>query len=125
VRFARHHAVRLPLVAAVRALRTFNFFQPLRQGNREPRRKWVDIAGVVIYYPLLLLAVLGVVKLRTDRWILLAPVWMVLIVSIAGWGIGRFRIAADVSLIVLAAYGLALALSRRSRRTTTAASPAR
>lgn len=106
VRFARHHAVRLPLVAVVRVLRTFNFFQPVRQGNREPRRRWVDIAGLIVYYPLLALAVLGAIRLRARRWILLAPVWMVLIVSVTGWGIGRFRVAADVSLIVFAAYRL-------------------
>jgi 4-amino-4-deoxy-L-arabinose transferase-like glycosyltransferase len=84
-------------------------------------RKWVDIAGLALYFPLLVLAVLGALRLRTRRWILLAPVWMVLIVSITGWGIGRFRVAADVSIIVLAAYWLVV----RSRRTTTRASPAR
>jgi 4-amino-4-deoxy-L-arabinose transferase-like glycosyltransferase len=121
ISFARHHVTRLPLVAAVRTLRTFNLFQPLRQGNREPRRKWVDIVGLALYFPLLVVAVLGALKLRTRCWILLAPVWMVLIVSITGWGIGRFRVAADVSIIVLAAYWLVV----RSRRMTTRASPAR
>jgi 4-amino-4-deoxy-L-arabinose transferase-like glycosyltransferase len=121
LRFARHHLTRVPLVAAARTLRTFNLFQPLRQGNREPRRKWVDIVGLALYFPLLVLAVLGAIRLPTRRWILLAPVWMVLIVSITGWGIGRFRVAADVSIIVLAAYWLVV----RSRRITTRASPAR
>jgi hypothetical protein len=106
VTFAGHHMTRLPLVAAIRALRTFDLFQPLRQGNREPRRKWVDIVGLALYFPLLVLAVLGAIRLRARRWILLAPVWMALIVSITGWGIGRFRVAADVSIIVLAAYRL-------------------
>jgi 4-amino-4-deoxy-L-arabinose transferase-like glycosyltransferase len=126
VTFARHHVTRLPLVAAVRTLRTFNLFQPLRQGNREPRRKWVDIVGLALYFPLLVLAIMGAIRLRARRWILLAPVWMVLIVSITGWGIGRFRVAADVSIIVLAAYRL-LSPSRRgpSRRSTTRASAAR
>jgi 4-amino-4-deoxy-L-arabinose transferase-like glycosyltransferase len=121
ISFARHHVTRLPLVAAVRTLRTFNLFQPLRQGNREPRRKWVDIVGLALYFPLLVLAVLGAITLSARRWIVLAPVWMVLIVSITGWGIGRFRVAADVSIIVLAAYWLVV----RSRRMTTRASPVR
>jgi hypothetical protein len=121
ISFARHHVTRVPLVAAVRTLRTFNLFQPLRQGNREPRRKWVDIVGLALYFPLLVVAVLGALGLGARRWILLAPVWMVLIVSITGWGIGRFRVAADVSIIVLAAYWLVV----RSRRMTTRASPAR
>jgi 4-amino-4-deoxy-L-arabinose transferase-like glycosyltransferase len=106
IRFARDHVTRVPLVAAVRVLRTFDLFQPLRQGNREPRRRWVDIAGLVFFYPLLLLAIVGALRLKTDRWLLLAPVWMAVIVSILGWGIGRFRVAADASLIALAAFAL-------------------
>ena len=107
----------------MRVLRTFDFYQPLRQGNQEPRRKWVDVVGLVVYYPLLVLAVIGAVRSpgQSDRWILLAPVWMVMIVSIAGWGIGRFRVAADVAMIVFAAYYLA----SRNRRATIAASPIR
>ena len=92
----------------MRVLRTFNLFQPLRQGNREPRRQWVDIVGLVLYYPLLLLAWSAASACGRARWILLAPIVMVVIVSAVTWGIGRFRIAADVSLIVLAA-----ALSQR------------
>ena len=101
--YASHHVARLPFVAAVRVLRTFDLYQPLRQGNREPRRKWVDIVGLVVYYPLLLLALIGAIRLRRARLVLLAPIGMVLIVSVTGWGIGRFRVAADASLIVLAA----------------------
>jgi 4-amino-4-deoxy-L-arabinose transferase-like glycosyltransferase len=106
LRFAGHHLTRLPLVAAVRVLRTFDFFQPLRQGNRELRRKWVDVVGLILYYPLLCLALVGLTRLRRVRWLLLAPVWTVVIVSALGWGIGRFRVAADVSIIVLAAFAL-------------------
>ncbi len=105
--YAGHHVGRFPLVAAVRVLRTFNLFQPLRQGNRESRRRWVDIVGLVVYYPLLVLAVVGLIRLRRWRWLLLAPVVMVVLVSVLGWGIGRFRVAADISLLVLAASVLA------------------
>jgi len=129
VRFARDHLTRLPLVAAVRVLRTFNFFQPLRQGNREPRRRWVDILGLVLYYPLLVLAALGLRRLPRDRWLLLAPVWMVIIVSVLGWGIGRFRVGADVSLVALAAFqlttGRAPAPRPASSRRRRPAAPAR
>lgn len=111
--YAHRHLVRLPLVAAVRVLRTFDLFQPLRQGNREPRRRWVDIVGLVFFYPVLLLALLGLVHLPRPRWILLAPITMVVIVSMLGWGIGRFRVAADVSLLVLA---VSAASSRRGPR---------
>jgi 4-amino-4-deoxy-L-arabinose transferase-like glycosyltransferase len=112
--YAGNHITRLPLIAAVRVLRTFNFFQPLRQGNREPRTKWFDVLGLVFYYPLLILAVIGAVRMRdrSARWVLLAPIAMVIVVSALTWGIGRFRVAADVSLIVFAATAFAATRSR-------------
>ncbi len=128
--YAGDHLIRLPLIAVVRVLRTFNLFQPLRQGNREPRVEWVDVVGLMIYYPLLIIAVIGAVRMpdRRARWVLLAPIAMVVIVSALTWGIGRFRVAADVSLIVFAASAFA---ARRSRapsgntRTAAASDPAR
>jgi 4-amino-4-deoxy-L-arabinose transferase-like glycosyltransferase len=115
--YAGAHLVRLPLIAAVRVLRSFDLFQPLRQGNREPRRRWVDVVGLVFYYPLLVLAAFGLRVVRLPRWTLLAPVGMVVIVSALGWGIGRFRVAADVSLLVLAACTLARGPRRQPART--------
>ncbi|HWE34309.1 MAG TPA: hypothetical protein VG410_12540, partial [Solirubrobacteraceae bacterium] len=38
------------------------------------------------------------------RWLLLAPVYTTLILVVFGWGNSRFRIGADVSIVVLAAY---------------------
>jgi 4-amino-4-deoxy-L-arabinose transferase-like glycosyltransferase len=114
--YAGDHLVRLPLIAAVRVLRTFDLFQPLRQGNRERRRRWVDSAGLAFFYPILVLAALGFRAVRLPRWILLSPIAMVVMVSALGWGIGRFRVAADVSLLVLAA--CALARSRRRAEMT-------
>ncbi len=115
LRYANDHLGRLPLVASVRVLRTFDLFQPLRQGNHELRRRWVDIAGLVFVYPLLVLALVGLGRrgpgraaaLPRVRTLLLAPIWLAVIVSALGWGIGRFRVAADASLIVLAACALA------------------
>ncbi len=118
--YAGEHPSRLPLIAAVRVLRTFDLFQPLRQGNRELRRRWVDVLGLVFFYPLLLLAAFGLRVARLPRWILLAPLGMVVFVSAVGWGIGRFRVAADVPLLVLAACALASA-RRRGQRLSLAA----
>ncbi len=130
LRYARDHLARLPLVAAVRTLRTFDLFQPLRQGNHEPRRRWVDLVGLAFYFPVLALALVGLAlgpvgvgragvggvrapgvvrasPVSRARTVLLAPILLAVIVSALGWGIGRFRVAADVSLIVLAACALA------------------
>ena len=126
LRYVRDHAVRLPLVAAVRVLRTFDLFQPLRQGNRVLRRGLVDAVGLAFYYPLLVLAGIGLVLLRREAQprmttVMLAPIWMAVFVSAFGWGIGRFRVGADVSLLVLAA----LALTRLVARPAGADRPSR
>lgn len=124
--YAGRHLVRLPLVAVVRVARTFDLYQPMRQGNLEPRRRWVDIVGLVFYFPLLVLAVVGLIRLRHWRWLMLAPVAMVVIVSLLGWGIGRFRVAADISILVLAASVLAGAVRvRPSRGVRSSRRPAR
>ena len=107
LRYAREHPARAVLVAGVRVLRTFGAFQPLRIGNLEPRRKWVDLAGLAFYYAVLLLAVIGLRRVRHVRWLLLAPVLSALISSATGWGNARFRIGADAVLVVLAGCALA------------------
>lgn len=121
--YAGEHVGRLPLIAAVRILRTFDLFQPLRQGNLEPRQRWVDILSLVFFYPVLVLSAIGLWRLRDRRWVLLAPVAMVVLVSAVGWGIGRFRVAADISLLVLA--GCALTGSRAPRRSLRRPGPGR
>ena len=85
-RYAGDHLGRLPLVAAVRVARTFDLYQPLRQGNLEPRRRWVDVAGARV-----LLSGAGARRAARcsaagPRWELLAPVVMVVLVSAAGLG---------------------------------------
>jgi 4-amino-4-deoxy-L-arabinose transferase-like glycosyltransferase len=115
-RYAEAHPARAVLVAGVRLLRTFSFWQPLRIGNHEPRRKWFDALGLVIYYPLLVLTAIGLYRLPARRWLLLAPVWTAAIVGSTGWGDSRFRIGADVAIVVLGAYAIALLSERRHRR---------
>jgi 4-amino-4-deoxy-L-arabinose transferase-like glycosyltransferase len=107
LRFIDRHPARAVLVAVVRVARTFGFYQPLRIGNNELRRQWFDALGLVLYYPLLVLAIIGVVRLPTRRWLLLAPFWTTLIVTATGWGNARFRIGADISIVLLAAVALA------------------
>jgi len=134
LRYARDHARRLPAVAAVRVLRTFGLWQPQRlvyfaEGRKLPGRLLAVAAG----WAVLALAAAGALALgRRDRRrliLLLAPVGLALITSVLAFGYPRFRYAADVSLILLAALAVESAVarygSRATQRTELAAAPSR
>jgi hypothetical protein len=113
------HAGRLPVVEAVRLLRTFALWEPRRhvyfaEGRRLPGR-WIAVAACWLVFALA--AAGGVVLGRLDRArlvILLAPVALAVLTTLLAFGYSRFRYAADVSLIVLAAVALDAALRRRA-----------
>jgi 4-amino-4-deoxy-L-arabinose transferase-like glycosyltransferase len=116
--YLKAHLSRLPVVLLVRLLRTWDFWQPRRQTQfAESRARWADEAGVAAYYVLLPLAVAGAVLLRRRRspafWILLAPVALVTLSTLLGWGLPRFRHAAEPSTVVLAAFAVTAAIHRR------------
>jgi len=118
--YARHHLGRLlAAVVPVRELRTWDFYQPRRQATfAEGRDRRVQEAGTAAYYVLLALAVYGLVLLRRRRaplLVLLSPVVVVLASTAAGFGLPRFRHAAELSIVVLAAVALEALLSRRRR----------
>jgi 4-amino-4-deoxy-L-arabinose transferase-like glycosyltransferase len=121
--YAHDHAGRLPAVIAARLLRSFDFWSPARATRFEADIGDRDVnvyrIGVAMYYLLLPLAVAGAVMLRRRRepiGFLLAPFTVVVVVSILGYGTPRFRVPAEVPLVVLAAVAVAaLAESRRGR----------
>ena len=104
------HLGDLPRVLTVRLLRTWNFFQPRRMSYYAEGQQVDGVqAGVVVYYLLLGLSVYGLILLRRRRQplvILLAPVIAVCLVSIFYFGLQRFRLPADLSLVVLSAVAL-------------------
>lgn len=112
------HLDRLPLVVAARIGRTFDVFRPFQTadfGTREGRPRAAGIAGVAMYWLMIPLAVLGVVLLRRRRvlvWPLLAPFAIVVGVVALGYGITRFRVPAEPSIVVLASVGLVAAWRR-------------
>lgn len=117
--YAREHAGRLPVVLPARVLRTWDAYRPL-QGTAfmraEGRRRWAQYLGLAAYYPLLLLAVAGFVVLRrrgATPWLLLVPAALVTLTSLGGYGLARFRMAAEISIVVLAAVALDALLARR------------
>jgi 4-amino-4-deoxy-L-arabinose transferase-like glycosyltransferase len=118
--YARHHAGRLPVVVAARLGRSFELFRPREQARQEAffegRNLRVEQAGVACYYALMLLAAYGVVVLRRrdGPWrILLAPVALVVFVTVISYGFTRLRVAAEPALVVLAAVALDAVAARR------------
>ena len=117
--YAADHRPRLvAVVVMVRELRTWDFFQPRRQTKlAEGRDHRVQEAGTAVYYLLLALAVYGAVLLRRRRaplLVLLSPVLVVILSTAASFGLPRFRHAAELSLVVLAALALDALLRRRA-----------
>jgi hypothetical protein len=110
---------RLPVVAAVRFLRVWDFWQPRRQVQfAEGRQKRVEQAGIVMYFLLLPLAAYGFLGLRDrwTRWILAVPFVVVSITAITGYGVPRLRHAAEIPLVVLAGMAIPNLQARLSER---------
>jgi 4-amino-4-deoxy-L-arabinose transferase-like glycosyltransferase len=113
--YAGAHPGRAVLVAGVRLARVWGLYQPGRQAIATGRRAWVQKVGVVVYYLVVLMAILGAVSLRRRRdelAILLAPVLLASFVALVSWGSVRFRHEAEVMLLVLA--GVAIARTRHA-----------
>ena len=118
--YARDHRGRLPVVLAARVLRTWDLFRPREQARYETlegRRVRVEEAGVAVYYVLALAAIAGAVLLWRRRRellvVLLAPAVLVTLSSAAGYGVTRFRMAAEIGIVVLAAVAGDAAVRRR------------
>jgi 4-amino-4-deoxy-L-arabinose transferase-like glycosyltransferase len=107
--YAGDNAGRVPVAVTVRALRAWGFWQPFRGTEEQGRSANVMRLGVVVFFPLLVLAVIGAFRLRDQRAqliVLLAPVALATLTAIASYGSLRLRLPADLSLTVLAAVGL-------------------
>jgi 4-amino-4-deoxy-L-arabinose transferase-like glycosyltransferase len=110
VTYAGDHAGRLPVVLGARVLRTFDLYQPWRMTPfAEGRLLKADKLGVIAYFVLLPCAIFGAYRLRQRRWvllILLAPVALVVLQSLVGYGFPRFRHPVDLVMVVLGAVAL-------------------
>jgi asparagine N-glycosylation enzyme membrane subunit Stt3 len=113
----------------VRVLRTWDLFQPRRAVLRnEGRPVRMSQLATACFYLLAPFAIAGVVLLRRRRQpllILLAPIVLVTVASALGWGLSRFRYAAEPALVVLAAVAVSALLERRARRAQPTAPAAR
>jgi 4-amino-4-deoxy-L-arabinose transferase-like glycosyltransferase len=122
LRYARDHLGRLPLVVAARAGRALEVYRPgqniFLQSN-EGRGARTARVGVGMFWLLIPLAIAGVVLLRRRGrpiWILVAPIAMATFTCLAVYGSTRLRVAAEPSLVVLAAVTLDELMRRRPGR---------
>jgi hypothetical protein len=116
VDYVTDHLEEVPRVVAVRVLRTWGLFDPAGQTAWETfesrHRTWHRV-GYGVHVAVVVLALAGALRLRLRlrRTVTLLPllsmVVMVTVVSAASYGNQRFRVAADISLAVLAGAGAA------------------
>lgn len=118
--YARAHVVRLPLVAVARVGRTLDLFRvsDLVGGDAgEERERAVSWAGVVSFWFLAPLAVVGARRVRRlHRAVLLMPVLVVTFTTVAFYGSHRVRSSAEPVIVVLAAVAIDWWLASRDGR---------
>ena len=114
--YALDHPERWPAVAATRVLRTWGVWQPRAQASAyEGQHRGFARLAVLAFFPLALVAALGLQRLRpprTDLVILLSVPLLVTLTSVLGYGTYRFRHPAEAVLIVLAAIAVVGTTSR-------------
>ncbi len=119
--YARDHLGELPRVMTLRVLRQWELFRPLQNvnlGGIEGRNRDASTMGLMMFYGLAGLSVVGAVSMRRNR-IPLLPLGVqflsVTITSAYTYGSVRFRAPAEPALCVLGAVGLVpvVALARR------------
>lgn len=120
LRYARHHLSRLPVVVAAREGLVWSVFRPstvVRYNRGEGRESWASWLGFAGYWALVPLSIVGLVALRRrgiPAWPLLMQFVTVAITAAVFYGLIRFRIPAEIALVVLAASALDSLLRRRS-----------
>jgi len=116
--YLRTHLDQMPKVEAARVGRTLDLFglqNLVRQDVGEERWRWVSWLGIVEFWLLAPLAVVGLRRMRRpERWLLLLPCVCVLATTLAFYGAHRIRSSMEPT-IVLAGGVLFSQLSLRRR----------
>ena len=116
--YARDNADRLPVVLAARAGRLLDVYgvgHQVDEDVRDDRPRWGSRAGVVAWWVLLPLAVIGAVRApRSTRWILVSPAGVVVVTSLLFYAGHRIRSPAEPAVVVAAALALSGLWTRRT-----------
>jgi 4-amino-4-deoxy-L-arabinose transferase-like glycosyltransferase len=120
LRYAGDHSARAVVVAGVRVLRLFALYDLHDSVTVAGRERTLQIAGLVLFYPLLLAGSCGAVALwrRDDRYsvaVVLIPVVVSVVTAVATYGLPRLRHIVDVTLLVLAGVVVGELSLRRAR----------
>jgi hypothetical protein len=116
INYAENHAGRVPLVVLARVARTWGLFHPFQGSTAAGRNVTISNIGVIMYYPLALLAALGAWAMRRrrlDLWIVVAPLLLATLTAALTFGSLRLRYVAEPSLVLLAAAGADASWRRR------------
>jgi 4-amino-4-deoxy-L-arabinose transferase-like glycosyltransferase len=121
--YAGDHAGRLPAVVAVRVLRVWDLWDPRdaalfesQIADRHIRAQQLSMLAIYVMAPL---ALAGAVLLRRrgePLRVLVAPIVLVTLVAAATYGSTRFRVAAEIPIVVLGSVALVAAWDRVRER---------
>lgn len=113
LRYIRGNLRQTPLVVAARVGRLTGTFRPLQQASLESvtegREPWLSNTAMVSFYPLAILAIIGVVILRRRRRPILplvATIAAAIIGSAITLAVLRYRAGAETAIAVLAAVSI-------------------
>jgi hypothetical protein len=121
IRYVRHHLGDLPGVVGVRELRAWSLWSPRQEvylNAGEGDEHWVSWAAMVGSWTMMALGAAGMVVLRhRDRpvWPLGAQAVAVTLTAAAFYGLARFRIGADVALLIGGAVAIESFVRHRGR----------
>jgi 4-amino-4-deoxy-L-arabinose transferase-like glycosyltransferase len=118
--FVSHHLSTIPRVELQRVARSLDLFalrDMVRGDVGEERERWAAWAGIVSFWMLAPLAVVGaLLTRRRDRAVLLIPVVIVLVTTVVIYGGHRIRSAAEPAIVILAAVAIDRWIDRRLDR---------
>lgn len=128
IEYVSDHLGEVPRVMALRLARTLDLYgldNLVAQDVGEERPRWASWAGIVAFWMLAPLAVIGAARApRRARWLFGLPVLVTLVTTVLFYGAHRIRSTAEPSVVMLAALSLAPWVAqqccRRSQLTSSA-----